>query len=103
MFACTGNEVLGGTGGHSGRTGGESGSAGGGNGKAGSGGTSTGSDAEVDANLTCTYADGGMIDASAFSGVCPSAGCPSGTHSFGGFPENCSDQNGEIACDDGIR
>jgi len=27
----------------------------------------------------CTYADGGAPDGAAFSGVCPSAGCPSGT------------------------
>lgn len=36
----------------------------------------------------------------------PSCACMAScvcTHTFGGRPEACSDQNGSIACDDGIR
>jgi hypothetical protein len=40
----------------------------------------SGGDAGSDANLTCSYPDGGApMDGGAFNGVCPASGCPTGT------------------------
>jgi hypothetical protein len=107
------------------------------------GSTKSVQDGSSDGPLTCSYAAGGAApDGGAFQGVCPAAGCPSGTvcvvevggvaggggeycapipnechgspscacmascvctSGIGGRPETCSDQNGTIACDNGIR
>lgn len=107
------------------------------------GSTKSGQDGSSDGPSACSYADGGGApDGGAFQGVCPAAGCPSGTvcvvevggvaggggeycapipnechgapscacmascvctSGFAGRPETCSDQNGTIACDNGIR
>ena len=106
------------------------------------GSTKSGQDGSSYGPRACSYADGAAPDGGAFQGVCPAAGCPSGTvcvvevggvaggggeycapipnecqgapscacmascvctSGIGGRRETCSDQNGTIACDNGIR
>jgi hypothetical protein len=53
---------------------------GGGAGGSGGGGAGGQDASSGDANLTCSYPDGGApADGGAFQGVCPTGGCPSGT------------------------